>query len=189
MAARLLRAIPPLALGLALACSGPPRPPHSASNSQRLPFDHPTSPSGSSNQPLIPSPMGLPEGTFLTVRLSKTLSSETAHAGDGFQGVIDDPVVVDQQTVLASGAVVNGRVLDAKASAGPHNPGYLRITLVSLNVGGKIILIDTSSNLTKATPRSDRPSATGLAVSVSNDVVFSPDRRLTFRLAQAIDLQ
>jgi hypothetical protein len=126
----------------------------------------------------------IPEGTFLTIRLSKPLSSVSAHAGDGFEGEIDEPVVVDQQTLLPRGSQVSGRVLDAKSAEGPRDPGYLRVTLISVNGAGKTILIDTSSIFAKATPR---PSAS--TTSASNDVLFAPDRRLTFRLAQAVNLQ
>jgi len=188
MAVRFVRMIPPLVLIFVIACSRPPNQPDSSTTLQGLPFDHSTPPSGSSNPYIIPSPMGLPEGTFLTVRLSNALSSVSAHAGDGFRGAIDEPVVVDQQTFLPRGAQVSGRVLDAKPSDGPHNPGYLRITLLSVDVGGKTIPIDTSSIFTKATQRNDRPSSGATSPAVS-DVLLTPDRRLTFRLAQAVDLQ
>jgi len=185
-----LRTIP-LALTFAFvfipACSRPPASPDSSKSLQRLPFaqEPPTStPSGHS---LVP-PIMVPEGTFLTVRLTRPLSSVSAHAGDGFEGEIDEPIVVDQQTLLPRGAKVSGRVVDAKSGDGPRSPGYLRVTLVSVNAAGRTILIDTSSIFAKATPRNDRPSAAGPS-SASNDFVFTPDRRLTFRLAQAIDLQ
>jgi len=126
----------------------------------------------------------IPEGTFLTVRLSKPLSSVSAHAGDGFEGTIDEPIVVDEQTLLPRGTQVSGRVLDAKSAVGQRNPGYLRVTLVSVNAAGRTVLIDTSSIFAKATPR----LATG-AAPPSNDVLFTPDHALTFRLAQAVDLQ
>jgi hypothetical protein len=179
----------PLALGLAFvftpACSRPPASPDSSSSLQRLPFDQQTPASTSSSRSLIPPTM-IPEGTFLTVRLSKPLSSVSAHAGDGFEGTIDESIVVDQQTLLPRGAKVSGRVLDAKSADGPRNPGYLRVTLVSVNAGGRTVLIDTSSIFAKATPR---PSAAAGPASAPNDVVFTADRRLTFRVAQAIDLQ
>jgi hypothetical protein len=182
----LLRTIPlALALALVQACSRPPASPDSSNNQQRVPFDKEPPASTSSGHSLIPPTM-IPEGTFLMVRLSKPLSSVSAHAGDGFEGEIDEPVVVDQQSLLPRGAKVSGRVLDAKSADGPRNPGYLRVTLVSVNAAGRTVLIDTSSIFAKATPR---PSAAGAPAPASNDVIFTPDRRLTFRLAQAIDLQ
>ncbi len=192
-ASSILSRLPILILAFALACTRPPAPPDSGASSQRLPFDHETPPSVSVNQSLIPSALRLSEGTFLTVRLSKPLSSASAHTGDSFDGTLDEPVVVDQQTLLPRGTRVSGRVLDSTPSADPRNPGYLRITLVSLNANGKTILIDTSSIFTKAAPRSGRPFSDGSSPASSkppsNDALFIPDHRLTFRVAQAVDLQ
>ncbi len=176
-----------LALALIPACSHPPASPDSSGNLQRLPFDKEPPASISPSHSLIPRTL-VPEGTFLTVRLSKPLSSVSAHAGDSFEGAIDEPIVVDQQTLLPRGSQISGRVLDAKSADGPRNPGYLRVTLVSVNAAGRTALIDTSSIFAKGTPPNDRPPVAG-AVSASNDVLFTPDRRLIFRLAQAVDLQ
>lgn len=120
------------------------------------------------------------------------LSSANAHAGDGFEGSLDEPVIADGQTLVQPGARVSGRVLDAKPSSGPHNPGYLRVTLVSIIARNKIVLIDTNSIFTKAAPRGDRAladHAPAAGTADSGEVVFTPDHRLTFRLAQAVDLQ
>ena len=75
-------------------------------------------------------------------------------------------------------------------------PGYLRIVLVSLNVGGRPVMIETSSIFAKGGIREERNPATGAASGASRkdrdkdrDVVFGIDRRLTFRLAQTVDLQ
>jgi len=184
----------PLALVLAgaAACTLPPAQPDTAGNSQRLPFESQRPATTSFSRSLVPPTM-IPEGTFLIVRLSNPLSSASARAGDSFGGALDDPIVVDQQILLPRGAKVSGRVLDAKPSAGVNSPGYLRLTLVSVNTAGKTVLIDTSSIFTKATPRIDPRSAPPAAApnpsAASNDILFSPDRRLTFRLAQAVDLQ
>jgi hypothetical protein len=192
MSGRLFRIAFPLglafALGLVPACSRPPALPDSSSTSQKLPFDRESQLSPSSNQSLVPFSARLSEGTFLTVRLKRPLSSATAHAGDSFEGALDDPLIVDQQTLLPRGTQVSGRVLDAKPSAGLRNPGYLRITLASVISGGKILLVDTSSIFSKGALPSDHPSA-GAPPPVVGDVVFTPDRRLTFRLAQAVELR
>jgi hypothetical protein len=60
----------------------------------------------------------------------------------------------------------------------------MRIALVSMNVSGKTVLIETSSIFAKAATSGERaPTTTG-----ANDVSFTPDRRLTFRLARSTDL-
>jgi len=144
----------------------------------------------------VPSNARLAEGTTFVVKLGKALSSISARPGDRFEGVLDDPVVVEQQTLLARGTQVSGRVLDAKRGGGPQNPGYLRITLMSVRNGTKTILIDTSSIFVKAgsherTGMQSTQESAGESAPTSgrSEVVFTPERRLTFRLAQPVDLQ
>ena len=74
------------------------------------------------------------------IRLRAQLSSASARVGDTFDGTIDDPVANDGQTLVPRGAAVVGRVLAAKSSEGSDN-GYLRIALVSMQAGGKTVLL------------------------------------------------
>jgi hypothetical protein len=184
-----------LTLSLIGGCRRPPAEDASSSDSQKLPFDRqPRSTGVSPSQSLIPSTTKLPEGTGLPVRLQSALSSASSHAGDSFSATIDEPVTIDGQTVIPSGTPVIGRVLEAKPAArspeSSHEPGYLRIVLVSLNVGGRTILIETSSIFARGGSREVRNGKPG-RVSGANaqDIVFGSDRRLNFRLAQAAELQ
>ncbi len=52
-------------------------------------------------------------GTALRVRLLEPLSSETAKPGDTWQGVIQAPVVVDGDEIIATGSSVQGIVTGA----------------------------------------------------------------------------
>jgi hypothetical protein len=187
-----------LMLSLLCACGRPPD--ENASNSadsQRLPFDRqPRSTGISPSQSLIPSATKLPEGTPIPIRLESALSSASSHAGDAFSATLDEPVALDGQTLIARGTPATGRVLEAKPSASSlgHSlePGYLRIALVSLNVGGRQVMIETSSIFAKGGSREERNPATGAASGASQkdkDIVFGIDRRLNFRLAQTVDLQ
>jgi hypothetical protein len=197
-----------LMLGLVCACGRPPA--DNASNSadsQKLPFDRqPRSTGISPSQSLIPSATKLPEGTPIPIRLQSALSSASSHAGDAFNATIDEPVVIDGQTLVARGTLATGRVLEAKPAASSRGssrgssresslePGYLRIVLVSLNLGGRPVMIETSSIFAKGGSREERNPATGKASGDTTkdrdrDVVFGIDRRLNFRLAQTVDLQ
>src|SRR5271167_2275434 len=126
------------------ACGRPPADTSNSANSQKLPFDRQPRSSGiSPSQSLIPSTTKLPEGTPIRIRLQSALSSASSHAGDTFNATIDEPVVIDGQTLVARGTSATGRVLEAKASAGSRGsstgsspgsslgsslePGYLRI--------------------------------------------------------------
>jgi len=189
-----------LTLSLLCACGRPPA--DNATNStdsQKLPFDRqPRSTGISPSQSLIPSATKLPEGTPIPVRLETALSSASSHAGDTFDAVVEDPVVIDGQELVGRGTSATGRVLEAKPSGHSLDPGYLRIVLVSLNVGGKPVMIETSSIFAKGGSREERNPATGAASGAAakdrdrgrdKDIVFAIDRRLNFRLAQTVDLQ
>jgi hypothetical protein len=198
-----------LLLGLLWACGRPPADDVASSASQKLPFDRqPRSTGISPSQSLIPSTTKLPEGTTIPIRLQSALSSASSHAGDSFNATIDEPVLVDGQTLVARGTPAIGRVLEAKASASSlgnslgssvgssFEPGYLRIVLVSLNVGGKTVMIETSSIFAKGGSREDRNSANGAASGArqknkekDKEIVIGVDRRLNFRLAQTVDLE
>ena len=183
-----------VALSLLSACDRPPA--ETASNSadtQRLPFDRqPRSTGISPSQSLMPSTTKLPEGTPIPIRLQSALSSASSHAGDTFHATVDEPVVIDGQTLIARGTPATGHVLDAKPAGGSLEPGYLRIVLVSLNLGGRSVMIETSSIFAKGASREERSPATGAASGASQkdkDIVFGIDRHLNFRLAQTVDLQ
>lgn len=200
-------------LALGWACNRqtglPATDPARSDTSQKLPFDRqPQSAGVSPSHSLIPSVTRLPEGTPLTIYVQRDLSSASAHEGDSFAATLDSPIVIDGQTLVSRGAPVFGRVLEAKHSIGPLDPGYLRLALVSLTVGEKTFPIATSSLFAKGGAREDRSSAligadrgknsmvspiatvaTTPATAVPKEIVLGPDRRLSFRLTQSVDLQ
>jgi hypothetical protein len=204
-----------LLLALGLACSretGLPAADAAKSDpSQKLPFDRRPQPAGiSPSHSLIPSVTRLPEGTPLAICLQRDLSSASARPGDSFAATLDAPIVIDGQILVERGAAASGRVLEAKSSTGPRDPGYLRLALVSLTVGERTVPIATSSLFAKGGSREDRSSAmigagadhgkgarlgstasvtTEPPTSAPKEILLGPERRLSFRLAQNVDLQ
>ena len=124
-----------LALLFSAGCAKAPSSVEAADeNSQQLPFDQ-----GSGHGVTIPA------GTPLEVRMQSSVSSATASAGQEFEAVLDEPLVVNGKTVAARGADVTGRVIAARHSGRLHDPGYLRITLSSITLNGKAVPVETSS--------------------------------------------
>jgi len=181
-----------LLLMLLGACDRPPVDDAAgAHGAQKLPFDRPTGTTGiSPSQSIIPSATRLPEGTAISVRLEKVLSSASSHAGDSFNTTLEEPVVIEGLTLLAAGYPATGRVLEAKPSTtsagGAVEPGYLRIVLTTVNAGDKPVMIETSSIFAKGGSHDEKAAATG---SNQKDVVLAAGRRLSFHLAQSVDLQ
>jgi hypothetical protein len=181
----------------------------STPDSRQLPFDRVSDNGGFSPTAEFASD-GIPVGTKMTIRLQQGCSSSDSRAGDSFRAVLDKPIVQDGKTVISSGTPVTGRVIAVKASAGEHDPGYLRVTLVSLTINGKSLAVETSSIFAKGQSyaRGKIPMIKGSGT-VSNGVLaaadpangnqpslgpgqadarFSTGRRLTFRLAQPLHL-
>jgi hypothetical protein len=92
------------------------------------------------NKPLV-----VPATTAIYVRLQQSLSSSTSQPGQRFSAVLDEPLMVDNQTIAPKGAPVEGRVVAARDSGHLHNSGYLRITLSSITVNGKSLPLQTNS--------------------------------------------
>ena len=152
-----------LVMALAPACSRQPNllaPSSGPVSGRPLPFENPSVEGG--NYPTASlSSSSLPPGTLLTVRMRSAVSSATCHAGDSFAALLAEPLVLEGQTVLAQGAEVTGRVVAAKASS-QFDPGYLRLRLTGISLGGQPVGLETSSVFLKGGSRSVRgvaPSA------------------------------
>jgi hypothetical protein len=148
-----------------------------------LPFDSSAHNDGISPTQAFAS-TSIPAGTAIVIRLQSPLSSVQARLGDTFQGVLEEPIMVQGQTLAPSGTGITGKVLAAKVS-GPREPGYLRLTLSSIVLNGKPVEMHTSSVFSKGGRREHLLSGT----TATNDTQFSTARRLTFRLLQPLPPQ
>jgi hypothetical protein len=140
------------------------------------------------------------------------LSSADVRTGDSFAAVLDQPIVLAGKTVLPGGSPVVGTVLAAQAFEPSQDSGYLRLTLASITVNGKRLLLQTSSIFAKgpsstqpkarvATPSSNGkvlvpaketdfgPDAQANYAVKNRDVRFSTGHRFTFRLTEPLHLQ
>jgi len=199
------------------ACSRQPTAPGSSetANRSQLPFDRVSDRGGISPTETFASD-GIPAGTELTIRLQLSLSSADSRAGDSFQAVLDEPLIVAGTTLVPRGSPVMGSVTAAKPSRGLHDLGFLRLTLASIAMNGKSIPVQTSSIFAKgasyqrrkglAMPGSENGKAALLESEANSnneigassyprhgypghgDVKFSTGHRLTFRLAQPLRL-
>ena len=201
-----------LALALLASCGHQPAAPIAASEkipvaaAGQLPFDRAAGQTGiSPTSAVIPPASHVPAGTPVTIRLSEPLSSATAHSGDTFRAAVDEPVIVNGQTVIERGAVVMGRVLDAAAADGSQTSGYVRLALASILIRQTLTIVQSSSTLVKAggrrNPNSEHKVLVGRTpassvyfplhskgVSQVADVTVGADRSFTFRLREPVTL-
>jgi hypothetical protein len=188
-----------LALFLAEGCARQPNVLASDQNpdhDQQLPFE------GASNKdgvfPTASLPLAdIPAGTPLTVRTQSAVSSAISRPGDSFNAVLEEPIIVEGQIIAPRGAPVTGRVIAAKASPGPQEPGYLRLILTAISLRGHSLSLQTSSIFLKAAPpgrqnlmpAASNDEGTGADAAGENDVEFPADRLLIFRLTKVLPVQ
>jgi hypothetical protein len=117
-----------------------------AANSNALPFSKPSQEDGlHPTSSLVPGEVTIPAGTAIAVRLQTAVSSATARAGDQFEAVLDEPILVNGQTIAPRGTAVTGRVVQARSSGRLHNSGYLRLSLAAITLQGKAVPVHSSS--------------------------------------------
>src|SRR5262245_48528016 len=75
--------------------------PSTIEGDQKLPFGRPPSSQNvlMPSAALVPAIRSVPAGVPIVVRLRSTISSATARSGDQFAAVLDQPVLVDGETV------------------------------------------------------------------------------------------
>jgi hypothetical protein len=97
-----------------------------------------------------PAPIAqIPAQTEFVVRMIDAVDSQTAKEGDLFKASVDQPVVIDGQTVVQRGADAQVKLVQAQQSGKFTGKTELTLSLWSVTVNGKIVGIDTQ-NITKA---------------------------------------
>ena len=133
----------------------------------------------------------LPSGTLLTVDLSGSLSTARVHAGDRFTATVAAPLVVDGETLIPTGAPVTGRVesaQDDRSGAVPAS-GYFELSLSTIAVDGKTLVLQTSSLFARGNALHSRMvSSTASIPPRSDGVRVQKGRVLTFRLTAPVTL-
>ena len=82
-------------------------------------------------------------GALLVVRLAADVNSETAKAGDRFQGFLDQDLASDGRLVAPAGTKVYGIVSAAESASKMKGTASLTVTLTDMQVGGRVLPIKT----------------------------------------------
>jgi hypothetical protein len=142
-------------------------------------------------------PRILPSGTFLTVKLDRSLEPENVHAGDTFLASVAGSILIDGRTVIDPGTQVTGRIESAQAYSPRlgrstifginRGKGYVQLTLTAIVVDGKQLPLQTASLFARGTsPQSNRSSRRIDPDLQSDTVRVDKGRRFTFRLTAPI---
>ena len=79
-------------------------------------------------------------GTELRFRLSETLTTSRNHVGDRFSAVINHAVMLNGQTLISAGSLVECRIMQVKRPGRFRGVGRMRITPDRISLpSGKIL--------------------------------------------------
>lgn len=119
----------------------------------------------------------LPAGTLISVRLKSPISVKDPDAGEGFDAVVVEPVVIQGDTLIPRGILVSGRVESARTSQVKRNRGYVQLKLASVHIGSQDVPVQTASLFARQSTLSDGSPRT---------IRVERGRRLTFALAEPV---
>ena len=98
----------------------------------------------------------IPAGTSFTVRMIDAVDSEKNTVGQTFQASLDEPVIVNGETVIERGADVVIKLVDNKQSGKLTGTTQLALDLVSVKVNGRMVDINTQSVTQTSSSRGTR---------------------------------
>jgi hypothetical protein len=82
----------------------------------------------------VPSRLTIQTGTFVTVRVNQTLSSDRNQPGDAFSATLIRPLIVDGVVVAQRGQTLGGHVIEAKKAGRVEGTSRLAIQLTDLTL-------------------------------------------------------
>lgn len=109
--------------------------------------------------PPRPTTVTVPDGTEISVSLIDPLDSSKNQPGDTFHASLAQPIYVNDQVVVPSGADVEGRVVDAKNAAHYTGSSSLTVELTRLMVNGKSYNLQTDQWSKQGTARGKNTAA------------------------------
>ena len=106
--------------------------------------------------PVQRSEVELPAGTNLVVRMIDAVDSETARVGQSFAAALDQPVMLNGETVIPRGADVTVKLVDAKESGKLTGRAELALSLMSVRVNGRMADINTQTVNRESSSRGEK---------------------------------
>jgi len=110
----------------------------------------------SSNSPANRGGVELPAGTQLTVRMVDSVDSEVARMGDTFRASLDEPVIVNGESVVPRGADVVAKLVDDQRSGKIQGRTVLKLVLTSITVDGRQVEVTTQDVIKESSSRGAR---------------------------------
>jgi len=98
----------------------------------------------------------LPAGTNLVIRMIDGVDSELSSVGQTFAASLDEPVVINGETVIPRGADAVVKLVDAKESGKITGRTTLTVDLMSVKVNGRMVDVNTETVTEQSSSRGAR---------------------------------
>src|SRR5579871_5849892 len=98
----------------------------------------------------------LPAGIRLVIRMIDGVDSERNSVGQRFAASLDEPVVIDSQTVIPRGADIVVKLVDAKESGKFEGRTSLTLDLMRVMINGRMVDINTETVTEESSSRGKR---------------------------------
>jgi hypothetical protein len=106
------------------------------------------------------APITLPSGTPITIRTTTVIDTDRNRVGDPFDATIEDPVIVDNQTIFPRGTLVKGRIAYSKESGRISGQSQLVLELTEIDANGKRYTLNTTDYTEVGSSRGQKTAAT-----------------------------
>ena len=98
----------------------------------------------------------LPAGSKLVIRMIDAVDSERNSVGQTFAASLDQPVMIDGQTIIPRGADVVVKLVDDKESGKLTGRTILTLDLMSVKVNGRMVDVNTQTVTEQSSSRGAR---------------------------------
>lgn len=105
------------------------------------------------------SPITIPAGTFLLVRLSQPLDSSQVQSGTYFQATAANDVYEGGVLAIPRGAELTGQVIEVKHGGRLGGSAVMRLRLTSINLAGKIFPLTSDVWSSKGPNKAERTAS------------------------------
>lgn len=128
----------------------------------------------------LPGQINIPAGTWITMRVNDTLSSDRNFTGEQFTGVLTQPIVAGGFVMARRGQTVGGRIADARRAGRRKGTSSLAVELIELALAdGQQIpvrtqLIEYVGGRTRGNDAATIVTTTGLGAAVGAAVDGGP---------------
>ena len=127
----------------------------------------------------------IPTGTPITVRMIDTVDSNVARLGQTFRSSVDEPVMINGQTVIPRGADALVKLVEVGQSGKFEAKTVLTLALTDITINGQTI-DTTTSDVSQASSSRRARTAKVVGRATALGVKIPSETRLNFTLQQPI---